>query len=34
VQPNGNVVPLRSQPGTGQFHSEGVALDGVEFKSR
>jgi hypothetical protein len=34
VQANGNVTHLSYQPGVGQQSSEGVSLDGVEFKAK
>jgi hypothetical protein len=34
VKSNGDVIPLFGQPGTGQIFSEGVSLDGVEFKAK
>jgi hypothetical protein len=34
VQPNGNVESLYGQPGSGSNFSEGVSLDGVEFRAK
>jgi hypothetical protein len=34
VQPSGNVVPLGFEPGAGQIFSEGVSLDGIEFRAK
>jgi hypothetical protein len=34
VRPSGAVEPLANQPGAGSSFSEGVSLDGVEFKAK